>query len=290
VVSYADFQNGLSLKPLSSLGIGGPARYVYEASTIEKMQELLAFSYKEKLPTLVIGKGSNILFDDQGFNGLIIVNKIHFFKEISPGLFTVGAGYPFSRLGIQTARKEWTGLEFASGIPASVGGAIFMNAGANGAETADCLVSVEALDPSGRKLSFSRDELDFSYRYSSFQMQNLCIVSANFQLSHSESARDRQLEILSYRKKTQPYSEKTAGCIFKNPEGGNAGALIEEAGLKGFTVGHAQVSTIHANFLRNKDAATSAEFKELIEKIKEKVYKSSGCKLEHEVREITPDG
>src|SRR3989344_4717131 len=139
------YEQNKPLKQLSTLGIGGPARYFTEVQEIERMQQVIAYCKQEKIPYLVIGKGSNCLFDDRGFNGLVIVNKIAFCKW-EEGMVSVGAGYAFSLLGVQSARRGWAGLEFASGIPGSVGGAIYMNAGANGAETKDALIEVTYVD------------------------------------------------------------------------------------------------------------------------------------------------
>src|ERR1700741_1309646 len=137
-----NLQSNKPLKDVCTLGIGGPARYFIEAHTIEDIQQALQFCKVEGLDFFILGKGSNCLFDDRGFDGLVISNKIDFFANPSPGVFHVGAGYSFSLLGVQTARQHWSGLEFASGIPCTVGGAIFMNAGANGSETCTALSSV----------------------------------------------------------------------------------------------------------------------------------------------------
>ena len=157
------------LKEVCTLGIFGPARYFVQVHSIEEMIQALEFSHEQGLPHIVLGKGSNCLFDDQGFNGVVIQNKIDFMKEIQPGVFHAGAGYSFSLLGVQTARKGWSGLEFASGIPCSVGGAVFMNAGANGMETSQTLTSVDFVSETGLISCLKKEDLSFSYRHSSFR-------------------------------------------------------------------------------------------------------------------------
>jgi|LakMenEpi03Aug12_release.lakeMendotaPanAssembly.Ray.scaffolds.fasta_scaffold03399_2 UDP-N-acetylmuramate dehydrogenase len=281
-----NIQTNRPLNALSTFGIGGPAQYYIEVHTIDALKEALQFAKHENLAFFILGKGSNCLFDDRGFEGLVIHNKIDFFENNSPGLFHVGAGYSFSLLGVQTARQNWTGLEFASGIPASVGGAVYMNAGANGGETKDCLESVDFIDPAGHFLTLKKEELQFDYRLSSFQRMEGAIVGATFQLSPSNTARAKQLEIVKYRMQTQPYGDKSAGCVFRNPLQKYAGALIEQSGLKGFHIGGAQISSKHANFIVNDGAATSADVQNLILHIQNIIQKELDIKLESEIRVI----
>lgn len=270
-------QKQRSLSEFSTLGIGGPIQYFIEVSTIDEMME----AYFLDLPKMVIGKGSNSLFDDRGFEGLVILNKIDF-CEWGQSEVRVGAGYSFSLLGVQTARKSFSGLEFASGIPASVGGAVFMNAGANGKETADSLKSVEYLDKSGRR-EYAFRELEFGYRTSSFQKMDGVILSATFSLEKREGARQHQLKIIEYRMKTQPLKEKSIGCIFRNPPGTSAGALIEQCNLKGLQIGGAKVSEVHANFIVNVNSAKAEDVKALIELVQQKVFEQTNVILEPEV-------
>lgn len=284
------FQQQKSLKELCTFGIGGTARFFVEVRTIPEMQMALRTCKDKKIPFFILGKGSNCLFSDQGFDGLVILNKIDFVTKEQPEIFHVGAGYSFSLLGAQTARQGWTGLEFASGIPASVGGAVFMNAGANGTETWATLLSVDFVNPDGILQTFTKEQLEFSYRFSSFHHLPGAIVGAKFKLEPSTSAREKQLQIIHYRKATQPYGHKSAGCIFRNPACGYAGALIQESGLKGVTFGGAQISTLHANFIINSDNATAKDVLTLISHIQDEVYKKTGILLESEVRIVqTPD-
>lgn len=279
-------QTNRSLSEFSTFGIGGPIRFFLEVRTIAGMQEAYAWAREKNLPVLILGKGSNCLFDDRPFQGLAILNKIDF-CEMNKDSVHVGAGYSFSLLGVQTARKGFSGLEFASGIPASVGGAIFMNAGANGQETCNALSSATYLFETGELCEFLRSELVFHYRTSPFQTMRGCILAATFQLTPKPEARKNQLQIIDYRMKTQPYKDRSAGCVFRNPLPGiSAGALIDKAGLKGLSVGGAKVSEMHANFIVNAGGATSQDVLELIAQIQFRVHEQTGYHLEPEIRVI----
>ena len=249
------------------------------------MQHMLAYADSVSLPTLIIGKGSNCLFDDRGFNGLAILNRIDYLTQ-DKGLFQAGAGYSFARLGSITVKRGWTGLEFASGIPATVGGAIYMNAGANGGETCAKLIEVGYVTPVGELVRLKRGDLTFSYRFSSFQEKRGVIVEGVFQLCPSEGAKQVQKELLGYRLKTQPYGEKSAGCAFRNPPALSAGKLIEECGLKQALIGGALVSGVHANFIVNVGGASSQDVLDLMKRVKECVYNEKGIILEEEIRYI----
>lgn len=280
------FQKNRCLSEFSTLGIGGPILFFAEVETMAEMEEAFHFCRKENLPLLIVGKGSNCLFSDLGFQGLVLQNKISFCLWESSTV-RVGAGYSFSLLGSQSAKKGFTGLEFASGIPASVGGAIAMNAGANGRETVDSLVSVVYCHLDGKLVEYKKEELQFGYRFSSFQSMKGAIVSAVFQLQQLEAAREKQLQIISYRMKTQPLKERSAGCIFRNPKQGvSAGAVIEQCGLKGLCVGGAKVSEMHANFIINQHRATAEDVRQLMEQIQKKVYEKTGLHLEAEIKII----
>lgn len=250
------------------------------------MQEALAYCLHTEQRFLVIGKGSNCLFDDAGFEGVVLHNKLKAYEELKPGTFKVGAGYSIARLGAMTARQGWHGLEFAAGIPGSVGGAVYMNAGASGAQIADTLQEVTFAHPDGHIERLPRSSLEFSYRYSPFQSLPGIITGAVFALKPSSEAYERQRSLLSYRTKTQPYSDKSAGCIFRNPPEKSAGALIEACGLKGYTIGGAQISPKHANFIVNIGHATAADVLALMALIRTSIKKFCGIDLESEVRYI----
>ena len=274
------------LSEFSTFGIGGPIRHLIEADSVDLIKEAFSFAAAEKLPILIVGKGSNCLFPDQGFDGVVLVNRIDF-CTFSDTFIEVGAGYSFSLLGAQAAKRGLSGLEFASGIPASIGGAVFMNAGANGQETATNLHSVRFIAADGTDQTLPAKDLHFGYRHSPFQSMSGCIVSATFALTKDEAARSRQLTLLTHRLKSQPGKEKSAGCIFRNPATGlSAGALIDRCQLKGQRIGGAKVSEIHANFIVNEAAATCADVRALIAHVQKTVQEQTGVRLEPEVRII----
>ena len=279
------FQSGVSLSNLSTFGIGGRARLYFKAREISDIQEALQWAIQHKTPYFILGKGSNCLFDDRGFNGLVIHNRIDFCEFSNFSVFA-GAGYSFSLLGVQTARKGWGGLEFASGIPGTVGGAIYMNAGANGRETCQALHEVIFIDENGEQRNLSKEDLPFGYRYSPFQNMRGCIAAVRFSLKEDSSARKSQLSIIDYRLKTQPLKDKSAGCVFRNPANESAGLLIDRCGLKNSSVGGAKISEVHANFIVNASGATSADVLALIEIVQLRVYDQTGIRLEMEVRTV----
>lgn len=270
------------LSSFSTFKIGGEALFFTTVFSQSQMIEALLWAEKERLPYLVVGKGSNLLFDDEGFSGLVIHNKMGgcFWEEDS---VRVESGYSFALLGIQSARKGFSGLEFAAGIPGSVGGAIFMNAGCHGVDTQGVLREVSFLEE-GRKRVYQKEEIAFSYRFSSFQKKKGVILEGVFHLKKGNKAKEKQREWLEKRKATQPLQEKSIGCIFKNPKEGPAAAyLIEKSGLKGFSIGGAKVSEKHANFIVNQGGATSKEVRALIAFVQEKIRKENNIFLEAEV-------
>jgi UDP-N-acetylmuramate dehydrogenase len=279
------FEEGRPLNDLTTFGIGGPAKYFIEVQSIPQLQDVISHCYQKNLRYLVLGKGSNILFSDQGYNGVVILNKIHFCEQ-QEGIFTVGAGYSFSLLGSQTARKGWAGLEFASGIPGSVGGAVYMNAGANGGETFQYLTEVTYVNEKGKLEVLPKGKLQWGYRSSSFQTLKGAIAAAKFHLIPSAEARSRQLKIIEYRTKTQPYSDMSAGCVFRNAAQSSAGALIEQSGLKGYSIGGAEVSPLHANFIVNRKDAKAQDVIDLAAHVKKVVYEKTGHDLEMEIKVI----
>ncbi len=278
-------EEGRSLKELTTFAIGGPARFFCEVTSIETLSEALQYCHQRQIPFFILGKGSNTLFDDRGFDGMVILNKIFHMEQNGP-IVDVGAGYSFSLLGVQTARKGWSGLEFASGIPGSVGGAIYMNAGASGGETFTTLSTVTFVDIFGEIHVYPKEGLKWGYRHSSFQNMKGAIAAARFELAPSDEARKKQLSIVDYRTKTQPYGAMSAGCVFRNPAPESAGALIEKCGLKGFRIGGAEVSGLHANFLINSGGATAKEILALAHHVQEVVKEKTGTVLEMEVRVV----
>ena len=271
------------LSELSSFGIGGFAKYFVEVESVTLLREVLSFCKSKELKFLVIGGGSNCLFDDHGFDGVVIKNNISF-CDWEKNTCRVGGGYSFSLLSRESVRLGLTGLEFASGVPGTVGGAIIMNAGAHNMDVSGTLNSVEYIDISGELHVIPRENSSFGYRKSSFQnMRDIVIVSATFHLDYDDKAQARQKEMLSKRRETQPLGNSSGGCIFKNPEGYSAGQLVDSAGLKGYVVGGAKVSEKHANFIINTGNASSEDVLKLVGVVRNKVRDFHGINLDMEV-------
>ncbi len=278
-------RKGIWLSRYSTFRIGGPARYFKEIQTVKEAQEVLPYLHKQNIPFIVIGKGSNCLFDDQGFDGFVVYNNIQGKEFLSETLVKVYSGTSFAALGKTLVSSGYSGLEFAVGIPGSVGGAIFMNAGIGKQDVSSVLVEVEVITPEGEILSYPKEELDLGYRTSKFHTSQEFILSATFALTKDPLAMYRMKELLNHRLTTQPYQHPSLGCIFRNPPGSSAGALIDRAGLKGLSIGGAQISEKHGNFIINTGKATSGEVKELIQVIRGKML-SLGVELKEEIRSI----
>ena len=275
-----------SLAPFSSLKIGGPAKLFLEVREEKTLLAALSFARERGIPIWILGRGSNSLFDDRGFDGLVILNRMRMRRfEQKNGLLTLGSGYNLSLIGTQMSLKGWSGLEFAAAIPGSVGGAVFMNAGAHGSEMQDILTSVCYVDQEGREHRKRREELHFAYRYSSFHETSCVIVTATFQLARARGALQEHKAVLKRRVDTQPSHLASAGCVFHNPSDSkkSAGALIEACGLKGTRVGALVVSPLHANFILNEGGGTAADFMQLVTLIQERVLRRTGIHLKMEI-------
>ncbi|GAB6098609.1 UDP-N-acetylmuramate dehydrogenase [Halanaerocella petrolearia] len=276
------------LKEHTTFKVGGPTDIFAVPYTITALQKLLKNTYKQELDIFILGAGSNIIVSDQGFSGLVIsttkLNKI----EVAETKLIAQTGIALTDLADKALETNLTGLEFASGIPGSLGGALYMNAGAYGGEIKDVVTKVTCLNYAGQKIILNKDELQLGYRQSIFQEEDLISIEAEIQLNKGNKfeIKDKIDDLTTKRWAKQPMEMPSAGSIFKRPVNHYAGALIEEAGLKGTRVGDAQVSTKHAGFIVNLGSATAQEIKELIEQVQQKVYQQSGVKLETEPKFI----
>jgi len=285
---------------MSDLYAGGPAKFLAVADSASNLSALCKWASSMGEKALVLGKGSNCLFDDRGFDGLVIVNQVQpFVEDLGDGLYRVGAGRPFNRLGMEMSARGLGGLEFAAGIPGSVGGAVYMNAGSGQQDTASVAVSAEVMRRDGTTEHWDLRPgtamgRHFGYRRSPFQEHagDAVVVSVTFRLRPDDSALGRARAGLARRRATQPLEERSAGSVFRNPGGGlpPAGQLIDEAGLRGTAVGRAAVSLRHANFLVNLGGATSAEMRELMSLVKAEVWHAHGVALEEEICVIPHSG
>lgn len=268
--------------------IGGPADLFVSPYT-EEIPGLLRLAKEDQIPVTIIGNGSNLLVADKGIRGLVI--------EIGKGLesisfegnrVTVGAGTLLSRLANAAAENSLAGLEFAAGIPGSVGGAVVMNAGAYGGEMKDVLVEVKVLDEHGEEKVLSLEELDLSYRHSCILENNYIVVEAtmDLQMGMEDLIREEMAKLRDQRVEKQPLEFPSAGSTFKRPEGYFAGKLIMDAGLRGYTVGGAQVSEKHCGFVINIGGATAADVCKLMKDVNDKVVAQFGVALEPEVKMV----
>ena len=281
----------LEREPMSrhtTFQIGGPADRLVTVETVSQLKGLLAVLREEGMPFLLLGKGSNLLVSDRGIRGavLLLSGELKRVELLSGGLVRAGAGASLASVCAFARDRGLTGLEFAWGIPGSVGGAAYMNAGAYGGEMKDVVERVCHLTPQGEEGSARGEELQFSYRRSRYTGGREIITSVEYRLSPGDPAQiAAQMEdLMARRKGKQPYDMPSAGSVFKRPEGYYAAALIEECGLKGRQVGGAQVSPKHAGFIVNTGGATCADVLELIRQIQREVYERKGVRLEPEIR------
>lgn len=275
------------LAPYTSLKVGGSADLLLFPHTIADLALLMPILTKYALPVFVLGFGSNLLIRDGGVAGAVIHLKyLNQIEQIGAKEVYAESGVAYPKLSIFAMDQGLSGLEFASGIPGSVGGAVAMNAGIPNYETAQTLKSVTLMDVFGKLQDYSASNLKFSYRKTA--LPEKLIVSAIFALTPAtqEAIKRKMKHFLKQRQQTQPLQKPNCGSVFKNPPGHYAGALIETAGLKGFHIGDAQISERHGNFILNQGAATATDCLALIKKMQETVKKQHGIRLELEVKVI----
>ncbi|MDQ0876854.1 UDP-N-acetylmuramate dehydrogenase [Paenibacillus sp. V4I3] len=274
------------LAPYTTWKIGGPADCLVIPQTKEQVAAAILFLYERGVPWTVIGRGSNLLVSDKGIRGVVIKlgNALETLR-FDGAMVYAGGSYSFIKLSVLAAKEGLTGLEFASGIPGSVGGAVYMNAGAHGSDVSRILKQAEVILDTGELVTMQAEDLRYAYRHSILQTLPGIVTEAVFELQVGErkeiagamaAYRDR-------RRRTQPGQLACAGSVFRNPEGGFAAKLIEDAGLKGKRVGGAEISTLHANFIVNTGDATAEDVLTLIGEVQLIVQKQYGISLVPEV-------
>lgn len=273
-LNLGKIEKDISLSTLTTYKTGGIAKLVVYPNNINNLKQLLKLIHKHNIKYFILGKGSNTLFSDKEFNGVIIkLDKLNNF-EIKETEIYVESGMILSKLVQASIKNELTGLEFAIGIPGTIGGAIYMNAGAYGSKMSNIVKSVIVLDEKLQIEEIPLEKLKFDYRYSIFQAnKNLICVAANIKLEHGnhDEIASKIKENLLKRKNSQPLEYPSAGSVFRNPEGNYAGKIIEELGLKGKNIGGAEISTKHANFIINKNNASSSDILNLIKLVQKEV-------------------
>jgi len=273
----------------TSFKIGGPAEVFIEIKSKDELISVIKVCKKYYISVTVLGGCNNVLISDSGLRGVIVKTSPHFSEiKIDSNTVCAEAGANLSGLADAARRAGLSGLEFASGIPGTVGGAVYMNAGAFEGEISDAFVSAEILQNDGIIKEFNKNEMGFSYRGSVLQDGCGFLLSAFFVLKQGdpEEIKNKMVEYKKRRSETQPLDMPSAGSVFKRPSGFYAGKLISDCGLKGYSVGGAKVSEKHAGFIINAGGATAADVLRLIEHIKDTVYEKTGVELEPEIRTL----
>ena len=272
----------------TSFRIGGGAEVMAFPKSEDELSALLKKSALLDWEFAILGAGTNVLAPDEGVQGLVICLKdcLDGMRQTDETHIQVMAGVTMSRAAVFAANLGLAGMEFAHGIPGTVGGGVYMNAGAYGGEISDICESVQVMDYSGEVKTLSRDQMDFSYRHSCLEGREAVVVSAVFELipGSSDEIRSKMKDFQQRRMASQPLDLPSAGSAFKRPSGGYAAALIDQAGLKGYRIGGAAISEKHAGFAVNLGGATAADVKALLTQVSETVYNSTGILLEPEIR------
>ncbi|MEQ8755084.1 MAG: UDP-N-acetylmuramate dehydrogenase [Coleofasciculus sp. G1-WW12-02] len=277
------------LARLTSFRVGGPAEWYVAPRRVDDLFASFEWAESQGLPLTLLGAGSNLLVSDCGLSGLVVCTRHLRFTHFDPntGRVTAEAGEPIARLAWQAANRGWQGLEWAVGIPGTVGGAVVMNAGAHQTCAADLLVSVETVSPTGIVERLTPQELGFRYRTSILQGGNRFVTQATFQLqpgADPKQVRATTTHHLKQRRDAQPYHLPSCGSVFRNPEPHAAGWLIEQLGLKGYQIGGAQVAERHANFILNCGGAKASDIFQLIRYVQHQVEQHWSLSLEPEVK------
>ncbi len=279
----------VSMKNYTSFKVGGPAELFLSPEDAGQTAKLVRFCEKEEIPVFVLGKGSNLLVSDRGIKGAVIyTGKQCGISLVDENTVRAQSGASLTQLCTFALENSLSGLEFAYGIPGTVGGAVFMNAGAYGGEMKDVLLNSEYVSTDGTSGELDNEAMELSYRHSAYENSNLVITAASVRLAPADrnEIKSTMSDILARRKEKQPLEYPSAGSTFKRPEGNFAGALIEQCGLKGVSVGGAQVSEKHAGFIINRGGATAADILSLIKHVQARVKAQTGVSLETEIRLI----
>ncbi len=279
------FSQNEPMKKHTTFKIGGNADIFVNVQNEDELIFAVNSARLRGIPFYIIGKGSDLLVSDEGIEGVVICLDKMRGIVIDGNTVTVSAGHSVQAMCLSLQKSGLSGFEFAYGIPGTVGGAVYMNAGAYGGETKDRIVSARYLDKSGKIKEITADDMHLGYRKSIFQENGGIILSAVFEFENDDKDRilSKMNDYLSRRKEKQPLEFPSAGSVFRRPEGNFAGTLIEKSGFKGESIGGAQVSVKHAGFIVNTGGATSADVRKLIEKIQNKVLADSGIELKTEV-------
>ena len=281
--------SGVSMKEYTTMKVGGKADYMVLADSIENIQKCVSHLSSLNVPFLIMGNGSNLVFTDNGYHGVIIrIGPAISKTEVDGEIITAEAGALLSSVANLAMENSLTGLEFAFGIPGTIGGAAYMNAGAYDGEMKQVIIESLCIDKEGRYITLRGDEHNFSYRHSRMQDEDLICLKVKLKLNrgNKEEIKAKMAELSARRREKQPLTYPSAGSIFKRPPGAFAGKLIDDCGLRGYRIGGAQVSDKHCGFIINTGNATASDVLALIKHVQETVYKNFGKLLELEVKII----
>ncbi|MGL5021128.1 MAG: UDP-N-acetylmuramate dehydrogenase [Mycoplasmatales bacterium] len=278
-----------SMKFHTTIRVGGEVSCLYIPNNLEALITVLKFAEEMKIQYLILGRGSNLIFPDGKIN-ILVIKTSHIFDDITQSDcdFIIGAGISLQRVSKKLSKMGYSGLEFAGGIPGTLGGAVYMNAGAHTHDMASIIQSVKYIDENLNVITLSNKDCDFSYRNSIFQNSKCIIIEATIRLQKGNAASifKKMAGNLAYRTEMQPLELPSCGSSFRNPPGEHAGKLIEECGLKGYMIGGAKVSEKHANFIVNANNATARDILNLIEYVQKQVFSKKGIELVTEVEVI----
>lgn len=280
-----DFAENEPMSRHTTFKIGGNADVLVTVKSTDELCFVLSAANKMSVPAFILGRGSNLLVSDSGIEGAVISLSGMDYIKAENNEIICGAGAPLLRVCLEALEKGLSGLEFAYGIPGSMGGALYMNAGAYGGEMSQAVKSAKCVDKSGKERIFKADEMQLGYRTSIFKKSEYIITEVTLTLQNGNAAeiKEKMDDFMCRRRDKQPLEFPSAGSTFKRPEGYFAGALIEKNGLKGAFVGDAEVSVKHAGFVINKGSATFEDVSALIKKIQDTVFENDGIRLETEV-------
>ena len=290
IISKEEIKQNEPMKNHTSFKIGGPAEFYIKIKSVEELRKILEFAKNENIKVTIIGNGSNVLVPDEGINGIVIrtnLKDINIENKNEDNIeVTVNDAVPIGFLAQKLLKEEITGFEELSGIPGTIGGAILMNAGAHGKEMKDIVTEIVAMDYDGKMYKFTNEEAEFSYRHSKFCSGEYIIIQAKLQFKkgNKEEIKAKMAEYAQYRKEKQPIESPSAGSTFKRGTDFITAKLIDEAGLKGYSIGGAKISEKHAGFIINTGDATAKDVLDLVKYVTDKVYEKFNKKIELEIK------
>lgn len=292
IVKFSNIKINEPLNKYTYTRLGGKADYLVEPETIEEVRQIIKLANETKTPLVVLGNGSNIIFKDSGVRGIVLILKRLQAIKVNDNEVVAQSGALLSTVSAIARDNNLTGIEFACGIPGTIGGAVIMNAGAYGGEMKHVVKSVKVIDRTGELITKTAEQIQLDYRTSNIRKNNEIVVEATLQLHNGTFSviNEKMIDLTNKRNAKQPLDYPSCGSVFKRPPGYYAGKLIQDSNLQGMQIGGAEVSKKHAGFIVNKDGATSEQYISLIEYVQKTVYEKFNVKLEREVKIVDENG